>query len=230
MRKPSRLVLGATCAAALLAAPATASASSTAVADPTLVNKVITPAQFPGYKVLAKPTVTNPDASAACGGKAPAGTTSVATALGVTSRRGTLTRATGITESLSEFSSPAVAKATFARARKVIVGCVSKAASGSDVRIRATVGRTPVVKGASHAFTVVTTSSVTVTVNGKTSRASGSTRTYIYLSGRYIVSVVPSRTTTRVSGRTLTTVSTDTAFSRRLGVRAGTYAVAALQS
>ena len=148
----------------------------------------------------------------------------------MTKRSGAVARATGITEAVSELASPAVAKATFVKTRKLVVSCVSKAASGSDVRIRAVVGRAPVVKGASHAFTVVTTSSVTVTVNGKTSRVSDKTRTYVYLSGRYIVSVIPSRTTSRISGRTVTSVSTDTRFSRLLGVRAGTYAVAALQS
>ena len=223
-RKPSTILVAA-CAALALAAPGTATAAPAAP----LTAQVLTPAQLPGFSVVVEPKVQPRSAgSGRCEIADPKGSVTVATSLG---REGKASadrvQVLMVTEQATRLPSAAAARTLFAKLRAVGKACGGASKVGG-VTATSKVSAAPVVPGASRAFAVLVTGSGTQKVQGKTVKLKLASRSVIYLSGRHVVVIAPSRTLVRTSGSTATSVSVNDAFTRKLGTRAAKAAISLL--
>lgn len=229
----ARKVMGVLVSATVLSAIALpGSASAATPADPGLVNRLLTAKQFPGYTVLSKPTIEpNTTKSGPCELADVPGTTHASVALGVARKSGSRIVSTGVTESVSELPDAAAARALFVSSRATVKKCdPSGSAKGVTIKSTVRVGPAPVVPGASHAYAFTVRTTATTLVKGKRISASGVSRAVVYLSGRYVVAINPVRAITTGTGASARVSGQDSAFTRRLGTRAATLAVANLQS
>lgn len=212
-----RVTAGATLAAALVALPVGAAQAAVPKAP---VNDVITAAQFPGFKVVEKPTITKADTSTpdVCDIKDPADAVGVITSLVQTKKvSATVTTSLSVSEQLVRVSTWQAAHVYFAKVRGVLRSCST---TDGDAHLVSTAEAAPVLPGSDEAFVAVET----ITSKSETLTARIST----YRAGRDIVIVTATQATATTSGKDVKVTLADTATTRALAQKAVVAALARL--
>lgn len=192
-----------------------------------LVRRLLTPKQFPGFKVAGAPQIqTSYITSLGCQLTAPKSSTTADTWLiASTKLSGTRTRTVRIAESATEFLDAASARTFYAKIRASVSSCDLVSQPDDDIDVSSRFVATVVAPGASHAFATLTTTSDTH-INGKHRYVTHTAvRSGVYQAGRYIVEISADRTTVTTTPTFETEVSVDDVTSRNLNTQAAAAAI-----
>lgn len=228
-----RTTLGA--ATTVLSAAMLAWAGPAAAATP-LTDRVLTPAQLPGYEVIVEPTkVPRTTKSGKCSLVDPVGAKSVITALGKSVESARLVQITSVTAQVIEMPSATVAGTYFTKLKAKARTCNralgnALEAENSELELRARVLTAPPVLGATRAFAVEVDGEGEIEGGKDQASIDIRTRQVAYLAGEHIVLISPSRTTTVATSGSVQSKTVDNAFTRQLGKTAARKAIGLLKA